>query len=72
MKYQVELTVSVSGTVEIEAESIEAARQQAEKITAYSADVSLSVDDFKEDGMFPYVEIEGISGDEEEEESEEG
>jgi len=69
MKYQVELTVSIGGTVEIEAKSIQAARKQAEKIQGtFNGDVALvlvhkAVElslDFTEDGMDPYVEIEGI------------
>jgi hypothetical protein len=61
--YDIELMVSVTGSVQIEASDLEAARKLADKIEAYYLDVNLrgvGGADFT-DMMSPDVEIDCIS-----------
>jgi hypothetical protein len=55
------LTVSVSGTVRIEAADLDAAREAAENISGLTCDVSLTGgEEFHDDLMFPEVDLDGI------------
>lgn len=77
MTYEVELTVSRSGTVKVEAASMDEARNKAEQITASAAvtfhagsvDGKWDVSGFDESSFGTGVDIDGIYGEEEEEEA---
>jgi len=76
MKFEVELTVSITGTVQVEAPDLEAARKAAQNIQGLTADVRGSMrltgtdSDFTCDGMFADVEIDGVWAADEQEEAE--
>jgi elongation factor P hydroxylase len=60
--FDVEMTVSVSGRMQIEAETVEAAREAANRIQAVSADFMFTGPATElQDDFSPDVEIGGVS-----------